>query len=76
MTIEEKVKIVEQALRMGANIDIDFHNCESREDAISKVKQLSPVFHEDSGTGAKWIASGPLDNREEEDDQFEITAFY
>lgn len=45
MNIEEKLAFVRKALEMGANVEVNFHNIKSKEEAKQVAVELSKEFN-------------------------------
>lgn len=73
MTIDEKMKIVRKGLEQGANVSVNFHECDSKEEAKEIMQSFGVSYTCESQDGSKWL------NFEHETDkgiELEIAAFY
>lgn len=77
MTIDEKMKIVRKALEKGANVSLNFFDCESKEDAENVIKPFGSDFDscysQESNEGSQWFE---ISHETEKGIEIEIAAFY
>lgn len=78
MTKQEKLKAIEKAIDMGAEVGIIFHNCKTQQEAEGKVKVLASLlnseYYLEECNGTEWFEVGQQDN--ENDSGLEISAFF
>ncbi|MED3888159.1 hypothetical protein [Priestia aryabhattai] len=80
MTKEEKLKVLEKAVEMGADIEINFSKDDTtRESAESIAKEFAPLFdkpyYHENHDGFNWFKLEELEGDEQEA-AFELTVFH
>lgn len=61
MTIDEKIAYIRQALEMGADISLSFHDCRDKEEAekvaatLSEAIKLPVKYNESKDSNLRWL---------------------